>query len=114
MVRHIVLGNQNLLVNDQWLQVRDIYFPHVGEYNHLLGHAPKIAVLEGDAVSWLNDPDWERNLAYVNETLVTSSTARNSKKRLSVFFNENVYCEDNIFFRKIRLKNSADWTIPGN
>ncbi|MDP7457376.1 MAG: hypothetical protein QGH47_01495 [Candidatus Woesearchaeota archaeon] len=38
MTRHIVLGDQQLLVNiDKWLQVRDIYYPHVGQYNHLGG-----------------------------------------------------------------------------
>ena len=110
MVRHIVLGNQKLLVNiDQWLQVRDIYFPHVGEYNHLVGHAHKIAVLEGNEVSWINGPGWDRKLAYVNETLVTNSAAHNTEKRLSLFFNENVYCEDNIFFRKISVKNNANY-----
>ena len=31
MTRHIVLGNGSLLVNiDNHLQVRDLYFPHVG------------------------------------------------------------------------------------
>lgn len=110
MVRHIVLGNQKLLVNiDQWLQVRDIYFPHVGEYNHLLGHAHKIAVLEGNSVSWINEEGWERKLAYVDETLVTNSSAHNPEKKLSLFFNENVYCEDNIFFRKISVKNHAGY-----
>jgi GH15 family glucan-1,4-alpha-glucosidase len=109
MVRHIVLGNGSLLVNiDKWLQVRDIFFPHVGQYNHLLGHAHRIAVLEGDSVSWVNEQDWERKLAYLDETLVTNSLAVNNEKKISLLFNENVYCEDNIFFRSITVKNNAD------
>lgn len=108
MVRHIVLGNQQLLVNiDKWLQVRDIYFPHVGQYNHLVGHAHRIAVIEKNKVSWVNEKDWEKKPAYMGETLITNTTAINKKKKLSLLFNENVYCEDNIFFRKITITNNS-------
>jgi len=52
MARTIVLGNQELLVNiDAYLQVRDIYFPYVGQYNHVIGRAHRIAVLEGNETS---------------------------------------------------------------
>jgi len=73
MVRDIVLGNQHLLLNiDRWLQIRDIYFPNVGQYNHLLGHAHKIAVLEGKLLSWVNEDDWEKQLAYHDQALITT------------------------------------------
>lgn len=109
MVREIVLGNQKLLVNiDQWMQVRDIYFPHVGQYNHLVGHAHRIAVMEGDSVSWLDGPEWKKDLGYQNETLVTRSSAIKKGDSLSLSFNENVYCDQNIFYRKITLENNAD------
>lgn len=109
MPRHIVLGNQQLLVNiDRWLQVRDIFYPHVGQYNHVLGHAHKVAILEGDDISWLNEDAWEKDLSYLNETLVTNCKAAHQAKRLTLYFKDNVYCEDNIFFRKITIKNNAE------
>ncbi len=108
MVRHIVLGNQQLLVNiDKWLQVRDIYFPHVGQYNHLLGHAHRICVLEGASQSWINEDSWIKEVKYKNETLVTDSSAENKNMDLSINFNENVYCDENIFFRKLTVKNHS-------
>ncbi|NOZ80284.1 MAG: glycoside hydrolase family 15 protein [DPANN group archaeon] len=109
MTRHIVLGNQSFLVNiDRWLQVRDIYFPHVGQYNHLIGHAHRIGVLEHNELSWLDGQEWERNLCYENETLVTDNKAVNKDRQLSIRLKENVYCEDNIFFRKMTVRNDAD------
>ncbi len=108
MARHLVLGNQQLLVNiDQWLQVRDIFFPHVGQYNHLMGHAHRIAVLEDNEISWVNDDAWVKKLGYLNETLVSNSSATNNRLRLSLHFNENVCCDDNVFFRKVAVKNNA-------
>lgn len=110
MARFIALGNQQLLVNiDQWLQVRDIYYPHVGQYNHLAGHAHRIAIMEGTEISWLNGNEWERSQKYMNETLVTESKAINKKKKLKILFNANVFCEKNIFFRKLTVINDADY-----
>ncbi len=108
MTRHIVLGNGSLLVNiDRWLQVRDLFFPRVGQYNHLFGHAHKIGLIEAYTVTWLNDASWRRNLTYLDGTLITNSTADNEAMKLSLLFNENVYCEDNIFFRMITVRNNA-------
>ncbi len=110
-MREIVLGNQQLLIAmDKFLQVRDIYFPHVGQYNHLIGHAQKIGILENNNISWLNDKDWKRKLLYKNETLVTNSSAVNETRGFEVQLNENVYCEANIFFRKIAIKNTQNHT----
>ena len=110
MTRHIVLGNGKLLVNiDKWLQVRDIYFPHAGQYNHLIGHAHRIAVLENNDLSWVNEESWEKQLGYLNETLITDSKATNISRKLELHFSENVYCEDDIFFRKIVVKNKSDY-----
>lgn len=109
MVRDIVLGNQHLLVNiDRWLQIRDIYFPNVGQYNHLLGHAHKIAVLEGKSLSWVNDDTWEKRLTYLDQTLITNNSAVNKEKNLELILNEAVCCNENVFFRKISIRNTAN------
>lgn len=65
MTRYIVLGNQALLVNiDKWFQVRDIYFPHVGQENHLIGKALRIGVYTDGKLSWINEENWNRSPAY--------------------------------------------------
>ncbi len=107
MTRYIVLGDQQLLVNiDKWLQVRDIYFPHVGQYNHLGGHAHKIIVIENDHHSYVNKDEWEKSLCYGKETLITKSKAVNQQMKIHLHFEETV--EDNIFLRKIKVENKEN------
>ena len=109
MTRYIVLGNQSLLVNiDKWLQIRDIYFPYVGQENHLIGHAQKIGVYADGRLSWINEQGWERYPAYKNDTLVTESRAINRNMGIDLILEDNVYCEANILLRKITVKNEKD------
>ncbi len=52
MVRPLVLGNGQLLVNfDGALNMRDLYFPYVGQLNHIGGHYCSFGVwVDGQAV----------------------------------------------------------------
>ena len=109
MARYIVLGNGNLLINiDKWLQVRDFYYPHVGEENHLLGHAHKIGVFADQKVSWINEETWNRSIAYKGNNLVSdcSATSENLKIRLDI--NDCVEPEKDIFLRRINVNNLSD------
>jgi glucoamylase len=72
MTRYIALGNGSLLVNiDQKLQVRDFFYPHVGEENHLLKHSHKIGIFTDKKISWVNGKGWKRRVAYKQNTLVS-------------------------------------------
>ncbi|MBN1133893.1 MAG: glycoside hydrolase family 15 protein [Methanosarcinaceae archaeon] len=107
MTRNIVLGNQSLLINiDKWFQVRDIYYPYVGQENHLIGHAQKIGVYVDGRLSWINESRWERWPAYKNDTLVTENLAINKDIGIELTLEENVDCNENIFIRKITVRNT--------
>jgi glucoamylase len=72
MPRNLPLGNGNMLVTfDHFYQIRDLYWPHVGQENHALGHPFRIGVWANDQFRWLDDSRWERSLRYLPETLVT-------------------------------------------
>jgi oligosaccharide amylase len=106
IARHIILGNQSLLINiDQWFQVRDIYFPYVGQENHLMGHSQRIGVYVDGRLSWINEENWVRMPAYKSDTLVSENRALSSELGIELLLEENVCCEDNIFLRKITIKN---------
>jgi oligosaccharide amylase len=110
MTRHIVLGNQSLLVNiDKWLQIRDIYFPYVGQENHLSGHAQRIGVYVDGNLSWINEPGWERKLAYRKSTLISENHAINRDIGIEILLEECVHFEHNIFLRKVIIKNIRDY-----
>lgn len=109
MTRHIALGNGSLLVNiDKWLQVRDFYYPHVGEENHLLGHAHRIGVFADGGISWINEGEWERKIAYKEHTLVSDCSALNENLKIELKINDCVDCYKNIFLKKIVLKNLSN------
>jgi GH15 family glucan-1,4-alpha-glucosidase len=62
MPRHLVLGNGKILINlDQNLQMRDIYFPYVGQQNHVQGHANRLGASINGSFSWLSSNDWVIN-----------------------------------------------------
>ncbi len=108
MTRHIVLGNGSLLVNiDKWLQVRDFYYPHVGEENHLLGHAHRIGVFVEGNISWVNEDDWERKIAYKKHTLASECSAINERIKIELKISDCVDCEKNIFLKKITIMNNS-------
>jgi oligosaccharide amylase len=108
MTRHIVLGNGSLLVNiDKWLQVRDIYYPHVGQENHLLGHAHKLGVFADGRLSWVNEDSWHLSLGYLPNTLVSDCTAKNSSMHVELRIHDCVECVKNIMLRKVEVKNTA-------
>ncbi|MBI3035777.1 glycoside hydrolase family 15 protein [Candidatus Woesearchaeota archaeon] len=109
MTRHIVLGNGSLLVNiDKWLQVRDFYYPHVGEENHLAGHAHRAGIYTDGRISWLNEDEWKRKIAYREHTLVSDCFASNENLKIELKINDCVDCNKNIFLKKIAIKNLLD------
>ncbi len=109
MTRYIALGNGSLLINiDKWLQVRDFYFPHVGEENHLLGHAHRLGVFADSRISWVNEDEWQRKIAYKEHTLVSDCSALSENLKIKLKINDCVDCNKNIFLKKIVVKNNSD------
>ena len=75
MPRDIPVGNGSLLVNfDQTYQLRDLYWPHVGQENHTEGHPCRFGVWVDGQFSWVSDDGWQRTLDYEHDTLVTQVT----------------------------------------
>ena len=66
MSRSLVLGNGSLLVcYDEWAQVRDFYFPHVGLENHVgerLMH--RIGVFVDGTMHWLSGGGFDIRITY--------------------------------------------------
>ncbi|MBK8466720.1 MAG: glycoside hydrolase family 15 protein [Chloracidobacterium sp.] len=108
-MRDIPVGNGNLLVNfDDKYQIRDIYFPHVGQENHTEGFPFRFGVWADGEFSWVFSDDWERSLKYLHETLVTDVVLTNKKLGVKITCNDTVASHDNIFLRRIRVTNLID------
>ncbi|MFN3329529.1 MAG: glycoside hydrolase family 15 protein, partial [Pyrinomonadaceae bacterium] len=106
-MRDIPVGNGSLLVTfDEKYQIRDIYFPHVGQENHTKGFPFRFGIWKDGRFSWVFSEDWERNLSYLPDTLVTDVRLKNETLRLEIFCNDTVVSDKNFFLRRIRIINT--------
>ncbi len=103
-MRDIPVGNGSLLVNfDDKYQIRDIYFPHVGQENHTEGFPFRFGVWADGDFSWIFEDEWKRKLQYLPETLVTNVRLVNEDLGLEIISNDTVASHENIFLRRVRI-----------
>ncbi len=108
-MRDIPVGNGSLLVTfDDKYQIRDVYFPHVGQENHTEGFPFRFGVWADSEFSWIYEDDWERELCYLSETLVTNVKLTNEKLGIEIVCNDTVASHENIFLRRVRVSNLRD------
>lgn len=109
MPRTLVLGNGRLLVClDGNGIVRDLYFPHVGQENHVGGHRHHIGIWVDGVFSWLDDTSWHREIRYRPETMVGQIIAAHDGLGLELEFHDFVYNEKDIFVRRVDVRNRRD------
>src|SRR5688572_13880192 len=97
MPRDIPVGNGRLLVTfDDRYQVRDVYFPHVGQENHAgagpcrFGVHSDVPGRGGSQLYWTNDRAWNVRQRYLRDTLTTSVSMDNQDLRLAMYCNDVV------------------------
>jgi GH15 family glucan-1,4-alpha-glucosidase len=107
--RDLPLSNGRLLANfDPSYNLRDLYWPHVGYRNHTDGHVNHTGIWVDGAFSWFNDDNWQRDLLYERETLVTRVTLQHPQLQLTVVFNDAVDFDRDLFIRRAEVTNGAD------
>ena len=108
-MRDIPVGNGSLLVNfDERYQIRDIFFPHVGQENHSEGFPFRFGVWVDGDFSWVFSDGWTRSLGYRNETLVTDVKLENESLGIRLECNDTVASHDNIFLRRVQVTDLLD------
>jgi glucoamylase len=126
MPRNIPVGNGSLLLMfDENYLIKDLYFPYVGSENHTIGHPFRFAVWIDGQFSEMG-PEWQKELGYLNDGLVTQVKARNDKLGIEMLCNDTVDFHLNVYIKKITVKNlknqardlrlffSHDFHISGN
>jgi GH15 family glucan-1,4-alpha-glucosidase len=109
MPRDLPLSNGNLLVNfDRQYNLRDLYWPHVGEPNHTDGHISHSGVWAEGSFSWFDADEWRRDMRYESETLVTHVTLVHDALRLEIVCNDVVDFDRDVFIRRFAVINHAD------
>ncbi len=115
MSRAVTIGNGSLLVGlDYRGQVRDLYFPHVGEANHVSGASGnfvhRIGVFVEGSLSWLDSEDWEVTIGASEHTSTGTLTATNEKLQVVLESHDAVHNEQNVFLRNFRITNTGSVT----
>ncbi|MEM9914409.1 MAG: glycoside hydrolase family 15 protein [Planctomycetota bacterium] len=119
MPRDIPVGNGQMLVTfDQHYRVRDLYFPHVGQENHVGGPCrfgvwAKLPEADGHderrkaRVYW-SDDGWDTTLKYQADTLATDVTLRNDALRVELRCTDVVDFNRPVLVRRIEVANLTE------
>ena len=115
MPRDIPVGNGKLLVTfDNQYQIRDIYFPHVGQENHAGAGPCRFGIytdMPGEnrgQLAWTNNHGWQIRQRYLRDTLTTSVSLDHRDLKLALYCNDVVDFHRPILVRKIKIKNMVD------
>lgn len=107
MPRDIPVGNGDLLINfDEFYRLRDLYYPHVGRYNHTAGHVQRFGVWADGEFAWIEDPSWERTIAYREHSLVTQVRLVNQRLGLELLCNDAVDFHEPAFLRRVTVRDT--------
>ncbi len=98
-----------MLINmDRNSYIRDLYYPYVGQLNHVSGYHCRVGIWAGGAFSWLSDDVWERSLGYEPDSLVTRVTAVHPGLGVELIINDGVHQRESIFLRRFTVRNMAN------
>ena len=105
MPRDIPVGNGSLLVCfDQDYTIRDLYFPHVGQENHLGGRHCRFGVWAVGRFSWVGE-GWQVDLRYEADTLVSRVSLYQREMGILLVCRDAVDFHENIYLREIEVQN---------
>lgn len=110
MARAVIIGNGNLLVGiDGRGQVRDLYFPFVGEANHVSGASGnfvhRIGVYVDGSTTWLDDAGWQFDFETAKDVMIGGFVARHEGIGIVLVSRDAVHNERNVFLRHITIEN---------
>lgn len=109
MPRPLVIGNGKMLINfDASLNMRDLYYPYVGQLNHIGGYFSRIGIWVDGTFSWCHDSSWSIRLSYLPETLVTNVIAENKTLGIKMIIHDAVHQRETIYLKKVTVVNLRD------
>lgn len=112
MARSIVLSNGELCVAlDAHGAVRDLYYPHVGQENHLRGHyMHRLGVFVDGRLSWLSDGEWQIDITTEEEALASVIVARHVDLGVDLRITDTIAADKPVFIRRVTVENRFEAT----
>ena len=107
MPRDIPVGNGKLLVCfDREYCLRELFFPYVGQENHIQGKVCRLGVWAEEKFSWVG-PDWRKELRYLPETMVTEVKLHHPEMEVSLIFRDAVDFHEDVYLKQVTVDNLA-------
>ncbi len=105
MPRDIPVSNGSFLLNfDPDYQIRDVYYPFIGQENHSSGNPFLFGVWVDGKYSRMG-PEWEKDLRYRDNSLITNVYLKNDDLGLTIRCSDVVDMDLNIYIKKIEVTN---------
>ena len=105
MPKDIPVSNGNLLLNfDADYQIRDVYYPFIGQENHSKGDPFRFGIWANGYCSWMG-PEWEKDLRYLDDSLVTDVSLINESLGLQLHCHDVVDKDMDVYIKQIEVKN---------
>jgi len=105
MPRDIPVGNGNLLICfDREYRLRELFFPHVGQENHIQGKVCRLGLWAEGKFSWVG-PGWRRELGYLPDTMVTEVRLHQADLELSLVCHDAVDFHEDVYLKEITVEN---------
>ncbi|MCA9467347.1 MAG: glycoside hydrolase family 15 protein [Nitrospira sp.] len=105
MPKDLPVSNGSFLLNfDSNYQMRDVYFPFIGQENHSNGHPFRFGVWADGRYSWMG-PEWKKDLRYHDESLVTDVLLQNEALAMELRCSDVVDLDLNVYIKKIEVTN---------
>lgn len=106
MPRDLPIGNGAMLVAfDAQYRIADFFYPHVGMENHAAARF-RFGLWADDKLSWIEEPEWQKSLTYLRDTLVTDVSLDNEPLGLRLRCHDAVDADANVYLRKIVVRNA--------
>jgi oligosaccharide amylase len=109
MPRDLPISNGNLMINfDHEYNIRDVYYPHVGQDNQTVGDVSFFGIWCDDKFAWISHPSWEKTLRYEDDTLATEVRAVSGLMGLELTLRDLVDFDRDLFIRRVDITNLRD------
>ena len=107
--RDLPIGNGSLLANfDHTCQIRDIYWPHIGQENHTSGRVCRLGIWVNGHFSWLGEDRWQRKMRYGKDSTVTEVKLENFDLGIRLQMRDGVDFHENLLVRQVTVENMTD------
>src|SRR5437773_10717332 len=88
---------------DHDYNIRDVYYPHVGQDNQTVGDISHFGVWCDGKFAWIDNPVWQKTLAYDDDTLVTRVRAVAPSMDLEMIISDAIDFDRDLFVRAVAL-----------